>query len=97
MQSCNTSSIYFKKYEANCLKSFGIKFEEINIIKNKEFNEKSKILKLKFGATDIIQILYIETKKNYYCEYYVSRDIIKCQILDENMNIVSEKILQFEY
>lgn len=97
LQSCNISSVYYKKNEPSFLNNFDIKFYETEPINKKEFKEKSKILKLKYGATDIRIIRFIESKKNYYCEFYTYRDTIKCLLLDENMNIVSEKTIQFDY
>ena len=96
--SCNTSLKYFNKNAISCPGYYEEgKVAEIYFIKNKNFRKISHLLKTKYGATSIRHIFFINSKEIYYCEFYEKLHIISCLILDQNLEVVSQEKLQFDY
>ncbi len=96
--SCNTSSIYFIKNSPSCSNYFEIEAEsEVFFIKNKEFKEISNLLKNKYRASTILQIVYFKSKNIFYCEFYTNRDTVLCLLLDDNKRLISKEQVEFDY
>lgn len=100
--SCKTPSWKTKSFDlkiknqVNCFDILNNHVGDIYFIKNKEFRKVSKFLKKKYNVTYIRHIFYIESKKQYYCEFNINDYTIKCLLIDKNFEVMSFEEISFD-
>lgn len=98
LTGCNTSVNLFSKSIPNCASYLDLEKEgEVYFIKNKELRKISNLLKKNYNANKILQVVFFKPQMLYYCEIYKNNGIVLCLILDNNLQLLSEKKLQFDW
>lgn len=96
--SCNSSSNLFLKNNVKCYEGIGDSdYENIEFIKNKEFQKVEEFIKKEYKAKSIRNIFYIKSKQLYYCEFYVYDYAIECLLLDSNMKTNFHNRVDFDW
>lgn len=100
--SCKTASWktisydLMTKNQVNCFDVLNNHVGDIYFIQNKEFRKISKNLKNKHNATYIRNIFYVESRKQYYCEFNINDYTINCLFIDKDFNVISFEEFSFD-